>query len=108
MTELRALSAALFGPHLNTVFTMVSEEGLEIAATLVACNEHPRNTMRGTLRTAFDLLLECPAEEVPHFNGASFTIGHPAVESFGPVYVERINPATPAGADTAVFQIIFN
>lgn len=108
MTELRTLSAALFGPHLNTVFTMVSEEGLEIAATLVACTEHPRNTMRGTLRTAFDLLLECPAEGLPHFNGAPFTLTHPVVESFGPVYVERINPATPAGSDTAVFQIIFN
>jgi len=107
VTELRALSAAAFAPHLNTVFTMVSEEGLEIAATLVACTENPRSTMRGTLRTAFDLILECPSDGVPHFNGASFTISHPAVESFGPVYVERILSGS-AGPGVALFQIIFN
>lgn len=107
MTELRALSAALFAPHLNTDFTLVSEEGLEIVATLVACTEHPRNTMRGTLRTAFDLILQCPADGVPHFNGASFTVSHPQVETFGPVYVERIM-STSAGPGMAVLQIIFN
>jgi hypothetical protein len=107
VTELRALSAAMFSPHLDTDFTLVSEEGLEITATLVACTEHPRNTMRGTLRTAFDLVLQCPAEGVPHFNGASFTVRHAEAETFGPVYVERIMPAS-AGPGMAVFQIIFN
>lgn len=107
MSDLRALSATVFAPHLDTVFTMVSEEGLEIQATLAACTEHPRGTMRGTLRTAFDLVLQCPAEGAPHFNGAHFTISHPAIEAIGPVYVERINPAS-AGPGTAVFQVIFN
>lgn len=107
MSDLRALSAAVFAPHLNSVFTMVSEEGLEIAATLVVCTEHPRNTMRGSVRTAFDLQLECPVEEVPHFNGAPFTITHPVVGSVGPVYVERIHSAA-SGSTVARFQIIFN
>lgn len=107
MTDLRTLTAAHFTPHLNTVFTMVSEEGVEIAATLVSCTENPRNTMRGTLRTAFDLILECPAEGVPHFNGASFTISHPTMDSFGPAYVERVMSAS-AGVAVARFQIIFN
>jgi hypothetical protein len=107
VTELRALSAALFAPHLTTDFTLVSDEGLEITATLVACTEHPRSTMRGSLRTAFDLILQCSADGVPHFNGASFTVSHPQLETFGPVYVERILPAS-AGPGMAVFQIIFN
>lgn len=107
MSDLRALSAAVFAPHLNTVFTMASEEGVEIAATLTVCQENPRNTMRGTLRTAFDLQLECPAEGAPHFNGASFTITHPVVGTFGPVYVERVLSAS-SGPAVARFQIIFN
>ncbi len=107
MTELRALSAAAFTPHLNSIFTMVSEEGLEIAATLVTCTESPRGTMRGSLRTAFDLILDCPAEGVPYFNGAPFTITHPVMGSIGPLYVERIVSAS-AGFAVARFQIIFN
>ncbi len=107
MTDLRTLSAADFAPHLNSVFTLVSEEGLEITATLLVCTEHPRNTMRGAVRTAFDLILECPAEGLPHFNGASFTVAHPMMGSIGPVYVERIASAA-SGPDVARFQIIFN
>lgn len=107
MTDLRTLSAADFAPHLNSVFTLVSEEGLEIAVTLTSCQENPRNTMRGTLRTAFDLILECPVEGVPHFNGASFTVTHPVMGSVGPVYVERVISAA-AGPSVARFQIIFN
>lgn len=107
MTDLRTLSVADFAPHLNTVFTMVAEEGVEIAVTLTSCQENPRNTMRGTLRTAFDLQLECPAEGVPHFNGASFTVTHPVIGSIGPVYVERVLSAS-SGPAVARFQIIFN
>lgn len=107
MTDLRTLPAVAFAPHLNSAFTLVSEEGVEITATLASCMENPRNTMRGTLRTAFDLILECPAEGVPHFNGASFTVSHPAMDSFGPVYVERVASAA-AGPGVARFQIIFN
>ncbi|MBP2230995.1 hypothetical protein J2847_004306 [Azospirillum agricola] len=105
--ELHLLSAAVFAPHLNTVFTMVSEDGLEIAATLTDCQERPRSTMRGSPRTAFDLVLECPAEGLPFFNGAAFTLRHPVVGSLGPLHVERILTA-PADAGTACFQIIFN
>lgn len=107
MTDLRTLSAADFAPHLDSVFTLVSEEGLEIAATLVVCTEHPRNTMRGAVRTAFDLILECPAEGVPHFNGASFAITHPVMGGIGPLYVERVMSAA-SGPEVARFQIIFN
>lgn len=107
MTDLRTLSAADFAPHLNSVFTLVSDEGLEIAAPLLVCTEHPRNTMRGAVRTAFDLILECPAEGVPHFNGAPFTVTHPVMGSIGPVYVERVAPAA-SGPDVARFQIVFN
>ncbi|MCG5239454.1 DUF6916 family protein [Azospirillum doebereinerae] len=107
MTDLRSLSSADFTPHLNSVFTLVSEEGLEIAATLVVSTEYPRNTMRGAARTAFDLILECPADGVPHFNGASFTITHPVMGSVGPLYVERVVSAA-SGPDVARFQIIFN
>ncbi|MBK1840761.1 hypothetical protein JHL17_25485 [Azospirillum sp. YIM B02556] len=107
MTELRTLSSADFTPHLNSVFTLVSEEGLEIAATLVVSTEYPRNTMRGAARTAFDLILECPVDGVPHFNGASFTITHPVMGSVGPLYVERVASAA-SGPDVARFQIIFN
>jgi len=107
VTDLRTLSAADFVPHLNSVFTLVSEEGLEIVVTLLVCTEHPRNTMRGSLRTAFDLILEGPAEGVPHFNGASFTVTHPVMGSVGPLYVERIASAA-SGPDVARFQIIFN
>lgn len=107
MSDLRVLSAAVFAPHLNTVFTMASEEGAEIAAILIACQENPRNTMRGTLRTAFDLQLECPEEGAPYFNGAPFTITHPVVGTFGPVYVERVH-STSSGPTVARFQIIFN
>lgn len=107
MSNLRTLSSADFAPHLNTIFTLVSEEGLEIAATLVSCTEYPRNTMRGAVRTAFDLILERPVEGVPYFNGASFTITHPVMGSIGPLYVERVASAA-AGSDVARFQIIFN
>ncbi|PWC40658.1 hypothetical protein [Azospirillum sp. TSO35-2] len=107
MTDISLLSAAVFTPHLNSVFTMTSEEGVEIAATLVACREHPRNTMNGSPRTTFDLLLQCPADGLPFFNGASFTITHPSAGTFGPLHVERVMPAD-AGPDAALFQIVFN
>lgn len=105
--DLRELSAAVFTPHLTSVFTLTSDEGVVIAATLTACTEHPRNTMRGAARTAFDLVLECAADGVPHFNGAPFTVSHPSIDSFGPVYVERIASAG-GGGDRAAFQIVFN
>ncbi|CAO3441364.1 DUF6916 family protein [Azospirillum endophyticum] len=105
--SLRDLSHAVFAPHLNSVFTLTSEEGVEITATLVAATEYPRNTMRGSPRLAFDLILECAADGVPYFNGAHFILTHPSLDSIGPVYVERIAPAS-SGPDRAVFQIIFN
>ncbi|KAA0593731.1 hypothetical protein J2848_005926 [Azospirillum lipoferum] len=107
MTDLSQLSAGLFPPHLNSVFTMTSEEGVEIEATLTACTENPRSTMPGSPRTAFSLFLQCPADGLPHFSGASFTVTHPQMPAFGPVYVERVMPEG-GGSEQAVFQISFN
>ncbi len=107
MTDLSQLSAGLFTPYLNSVFTMTSEEGVVIEATLTACTENPKGTMPGSPRTAFSLFLECPADGLPFFNGASFTVTHPQMPVFGPVHMERILPEA-GGSERAVFQITFN
>lgn len=107
MTDLSQLSAGLFAPHLNSVFTMTSEEGVEIGAMLTACTENSRGTMPNSPRTAFSLFLECPADGLPYFNGAAFTVTHPQMPAFGPVHVERVMPDA-GGSEKAVFQIVFN
>lgn len=107
MTDISQLSAGLFSPHLNSVFTMTSEEGVVIEATLTSCTESPKGTMPGSPRTAFSLLLECPADGLPFFNGASFTVTHPQMPAFGPVHMERIL-SEAGGPERALFQITFN
>lgn len=107
MMDIATLSAAAFAPHLNSVFTMTSDEGVEIAATLTACTENPKGTMPGSPRTAFSLILECPADGLPYFNGATFAIVHPVLGDIGQLHVERVMIPT-AGSDTASFQIGFN
>lgn len=106
MTGERVETAELFRPHLDSVFTLRAE-GVELPVTLTSCKENPLSSMPGGIRTAFSLVLECPAETAPAFNGGSFMLHHPVVGAVGPVHVERILP-TFRGPDKAVFEVVFN
>ncbi len=105
MDDLSELNMALFSPHLNTVFTFETEDGVAVPVTLTKCEENPRGTMPNAKRIAFSLYLECAAEIIsPDFQSGNLALVSPAVGRVGPIHVGRVF-SEPA---KAVFQIVFN
>lgn len=107
MTDaLATLSAGLFAPAVGEEFGLRGPDGRTLAVTLVRCTEHPRSTMPGSARTAFDLVLTCPAGAAEAFPDGHCVLSHATVGEFGPLYAGRILPAGfPPG--TAAYQVIF-
>lgn len=106
-TALGTLSAGSFAPFAGEQFVLHAVDGSTRTVSLARCDEHPRSTMPGSPRTAFNLEFCCPAEGVPPFTGGTFRLSHAVLGEIGPLHVERILP-TGYGPNTAVFQIIFN
>lgn len=105
MDDLSELNMALFSPHLNTVFTLETDDGVAVSVTLTKCEENPRGTMPNAKRLSFSLCLECAAEIIsPNFQSGNLVLVSPAIGRVGPIHVGRIL-AEPA---KAVFQIVFN
>ncbi|AWN45729.1 hypothetical protein DK419_04860 [Methylobacterium terrae] len=103
---LATLSAGLFAPALGEAFALRGPDGRTLAVTLARCVEHPRSTMPGSARTAFDLVLTCPADAAEGFPDGDCVLSHDALGEFGPLYAGRILPVGfPPGS--AAYQVIF-
>ena len=103
--DLGALHAELFEPRVGSGFRFADADAVVIEATLLECTVHPRATMPGATRAAFSLIFAVPLVDRPEVRGGTFIVHHAAMESFGPVHVERIHSARPG---TALFEIAFN
>ncbi|KXG86322.1 DUF6916 family protein [Agrobacterium bohemicum] len=103
--DIQRLSAEVFLPHIGADFSLLGDGDTVLMVKLADCRKYPRGTMPGTARTAFRLLFETAANQMPPRNDGIFTIQHETIGTVGPVHIGRV---ISDRADTAVLEIIFN